>query len=990
MTAMSHDQVDGYTRRSFLGGMAATGAIPLIDPAGPGLSAGPTAGSDGEARGLPLVSRGAAVDLFVDAADDVAVIRVVGDLKADLERVSGVRPTVKNGTVGLSRFAVLVGTIGRSPVIDKLISAGRLDVSGVTGRWEASVSQVVEAPLPGVERALVIAGSDRRGTIYGVYDLSERIGVPPWYWWADVPVVHRDTVIVDAGTVKRREPAIRYRGIFLNDEENLSVWSHRTQETDKHIGPVTYRRVFELLLRLKANFLWPAMHPESDYFNQYADDPILADEYGIVVGSSHPEALLRNNVHEWEPWIQAHKDADGSLPVYDYTVNPQTISDYWRARAKANARYENVWTVGMRGIHDSALVTVNAKTIPEKVAVMNSIITEQRKILAEEVNPAVSEIPQIFIPYKEVLELYNNGVRVPDDVTLIWPDDNHGQLRQLPTAAERQRAGGNGLYYHISYWGAPKSYLWLDTTSLAKVWQELRRAYDHQVRHTWIINVGDLKSQEVGLSFAMALGWDIDRWGADDVQRFLVEWAGRQFGQSHAREIADIRQGYYELAASRRPEFIQSGVFSLLHHGDEADVRLAAYRELIRRTDAVAQQLPAAYQDAFFELLRYPLTGAYLMNLKFYWADRNALAVKQGRGAGVNQYADLAQQAQADEDALTRRYNVDVAGGKWNGIVNPYPQVIPKAPRVPAVTRLTTTNTVGLGVASEGNETGVARPLSFSSYTRDRRFIDVFNTGFTALSWQVSTSHPWVLVSATSGVTTDQVRLWVSIDWARAPFGPSAPQVGITAAGQTSSVPIEVTNDGERARRAVTGFVEAHGYVSIEAEHFDRQVPRGGAAWRRVPGLGRSGAVVITTPFTAVPIAGDVRSQAPELQYTVRFAGTGSYPVTVFRLPSLDERGARRLAIGLDSGDATMLAGQATASGSAWSRNVVEGVEKLRAMITVDRPGVHTLKLWMVDAAVAVDQIVIDTGGLPPTYLAPPESFHPVFNSHPVDRRAGR
>ncbi|MEN3308359.1 MAG: hypothetical protein V7603_4561 [Micromonosporaceae bacterium] len=971
--------MDGYTRRCLLRGMAAVGAVPLIPPAVAGPATGPAARSEG----LPLVAGGTAADLFVDPADDVAVIRVVGDLQADIERVSGVRPTVSSGTAGLSRFAVLVGTIGRSPVIDSLISAGRLDTSEVTGRWEASVTQIVAAALPGVERALVIAGSDRRGTVYGVYDLSERIGVSPWYWWADVPVAHRDTVVLDAGTVKRREPAIRYRGIFLNDEENLSVWSHLTQETDKNIGPVTYRHVFELLLRLKANFLWPAMHPESDYFNQYADDARLADEYGIVVGSSHPEALLRNNVHEWEPWTQAHPNADGSLPVYDYTVNPQTLADYWRARARANARYENVWTIGMRGIHDSALVTAGARTTAEKVVVMNNILAEQRRILAAEVNPAVSEIPQIFIPYKEVLDLYNHGVQVPDDVTLIWPDDNHGQVRQLPDAAEQQRSGGNGLYYHISYWGAPKSYLWLDTTSLAKVWQELRRAYDHQVRHTWIINVGDLKSQEVGLSFAMALGWDIDRWGAGDVQRSLAEWAGRQFGRAHAREIADIRGKYYQLAASRRPEFIQSGVFSLIHHGDEADARLAAYRDLIGRADAVARRLPAAYQDALFELLRYPLTGAYLMNLKFYWADRNALAVKQGRGAGVNRYADLAVQAQADEDALTRRYNTGVAGGKWNGIVNPYPHVIPKAPRVPAVTRLTATDVAGLGVAAEGNETGVARPLSFSSYTRGRRFVDIFTTGFAALSWSVATSHPWVRVSATSGTTSDQVRVWVGIDWAKAPRGASAPQVSITAAGQTITVPLDVANDGERARRAATGFIEAHGYVSIEAEHFDAQVRRGGAQWQAIRGLGRSGAAVITTPFNAAPVSGDVGDQAPELQYRVRFTGAGSFPATVFRLPSLDERGARRVAIGLDAGAATILTGQAAASGAAWSRNVVEGVEKLGAILTVDQPGDHLLRLWMVDAAVAVDQIVIDTGGLPPSYLAPPESFHPVFNADP-------
>ena len=956
------------------------GVLPLAPAAVAAFAAEPAIAADP----FSLVTAGVAADVFVDAADDVAVRRVAADLQADVERVSGVRPTVRNGTAGLSRTAVLIGTIGRSPVIDRLIAAGRLDVAEVTGRWESSVTQIVDAPFAGVDRALVIAGSDRRGTIYGVYDLSERhrrLAVVLVGRRADA--APRD-VTVSIGTEKRREPAVQYRGIFINDEDNLSQWAYRTAEPGKHIGPVVYARIFELMLRLKANYLWPAMHPEADHFNKYPDNPRLAHEYGIVVGSSHPEPLLRNNVHEWTPWAQSHRNPNGSLPEYDFTVNRQTILDYWRARARANARYESSWTLGMRGIHDSGLVTRNAKTTAERVAVMNDIITSQRRILTEEVSRTLPAVPQIFIPYKEVLDLYKAGVKVPDDVTLIWPDDNHGNMRQLPTAAERQRPGGNGLYYHISYWGSPKSYLWLDTTPLAKIWQELRRAYDNGVRNMWIINVGDLKSQEVGLSFAMALAWDGDRMRAEDVQARLAEWAGRQFGAAHAQEIAEIRQGYYELAAARRPEFMQSGVFSLVHHGDEADRRMEAYRSLISRAEAVGRQLPAAYQDAFFELLLYPLTGAYLMNLKFVGADRNALAVRQGRGAGVNTFADIAERAQADEDALTRRYHTAIAGGKWNGIVNPYPANVPKAPRVPAVTRRTRTNAVGLGVASEGNDTGVARRLSFSSYTRTRRFIDVFNTGYASLSWQAVPSHPWVRVSAAAGTTGDQVRIWVTVDWAAAPLGASTPTVRITGAGATVTVPLEVLNDGEQARTAAKGYVEAHGYVSIEAEHYDRLIPRSGATWQTVPGLGRTGAAVIGAPFDAARIDGDARTTAPELQYDVRFATAGTFPVTVYRLPSLDERGSRRIAIGLDSGAPIVLRGTgATSSTAAWGRNVVEGVEKLTTNVTVDRPGDHVLALWMVDPANAIDQIVVNTGGLPASYLAPPESFHRVFNPNP-------
>lgn len=971
---MPHQQ---WTRKSFLRGMAAVGAAPFL----PGLTPATAHAAAEHRTDFTLASEGEAVAVLVDAADDPAVVRAAGDLQADVERVGGARPELLRTPPRSARSLVLVGTLGASPVIDRLVARGRLDVSRVKGRWEASVTQVVEYPLPGVDRALVIAGSDRRGTVYGIYDTSERIGVSPWYWWADVPVERRDSVTVPAGPFVRREPSVRYRGVFINDEQNLTTWSHRTQETDKNIGPRTYERVFELLLRLKANYLWPAMHPYSDFFNKYRENPELADRYGIVVGSSHPEALLRNGVHEWEPWIAEHPNPDGTAPVYDYTVNPAVISDYWRARARQNAAYESSWTLGMRGLHDSALETRYATTIPEKVVVMNDIIADQRRILAEEVGAAAG--PQVFIPYKEVLDLYNAGVQVPEDVTLIWPDDNHGNMRQLPNETERARSGGNGIYYHLSYWGRPKSYLWLDTTQVAKVWQELRRVYEHGTDRMWIFNVGDLKSIETGLSFAMDMAWDVGRWGADETEGFLAEWAGRQFGRLHAREIAGIRTEYYRLAGELRPEFVAAGLVSVVHHGDEAGRRMAAYDRLLARVRAVGAELPETYRDAFYELVEYPVHGAYLMNLKYYWADRNALAVRQGRGAGANRFADLALAAHTAEAALTGRYNTEVAGGKWDGIVNPYPSQIPKAPGRPAVTRVTRRETSGLGVAAEGNETGTDRPLSFSSFTRDRRFVDVFNTGFLPLEWAAETSHPWILLSASGGSLTEQRRVWVEIDWERAPRGAQQAVVVLTGGGRRFEVPLRVVNAPRRAR----GFVEAHGYVSIDAAHTDRRVARGGRHWRTVPGLGRRSGAVEAVPSTAAPVTGDLASRAAELRYRVRFDSVGTFPVTVFRLPSLDERGQRRVAVGLDEQPVTVLSGQAVATGNrgdAWARQVEDGVERLTATVTVAEAGEHVLRVFLVDPAIAVDQIVIDTGGLPATYLAPPESYHPRFNPEPA------
>ena len=510
-----------------------------------------------------IVAAGAAVDIYVDPADFPAVVRATGDLRADVQRVAGVGPIIKNSISGLSPTAVMVGTLGKSPAIDALVAAGKLDTAGVTGKWESAVIQAVANPVAGVKRALVIAGSDRRGTVYGIYELSQRIGVSPWYWWADVTPTPSATITVDGSVFKQGEPSVKYRGIFINDEENFSSWAGIV-EAGKKPGPETYKKLFELLLRLKANFIWPAMHPVSDEFNKYPENAANADSYGIVMGSSHPEMMLRNNVKEWDPWAKAH----GS-PSYDYSVNPQTIYDYWDARVEANGKYENGYSVGMRGEHDSGLVAANAPSTADKVTLMQKIFADQRKILASRVNTDVTKIFQIFTPYKEVLPIYNAGLKVPDDVTILWAEDNHGYTRQLPSAAERQRSGGAGIYYHISYWGDPTSYLWINTTPPTLVREELQKAYDSGANKLWVINVGDIKPSEVAIEFAMRLAWRVTDWTETNVADFVSALAARDFGSSNASEIADIVMRYYQINIARRPEFIEKTTFNYVNYGDE-------------------------------------------------------------------------------------------------------------------------------------------------------------------------------------------------------------------------------------------------------------------------------------------------------------------------------------------------------------------------------------------------------------------------------------
>jgi hypothetical protein len=974
------------------GSGASAGASAAGGPAGETGGSGGGGGSDVGMAGAPggglggtmtaprepfdVVANGAAVDIYVDTADHPAVVRVVGDLRSDVERVSGVLPSVKNSVTELSPQAILVGTLGKSPVIDALVSEGKLDVGGVTGKWESFVVQAVDDPVAGVSRALVIAGSDRRGTVFGVYDVSEEMGVSPWYWWADVKPIVRSSVAVEGARRVQGEPSVKYRGIFLNDEENFTGWSAAKMDAGKKTGPETYKRVFELLLRLKANFIWPAMHPGSDAFNAYPDNPKNADLYGIVMGSSHPEMLLRNNLKEWGPWASSHTSG-GQKPVYDYSVNPEVISAYWDARVEQNSQYENGYSVGMRGEHDSGLVAANAPSTSAKISLMQQIFADQRKILATRVNPDVAKVFQVFTPYKEVLTLYNAGLKVPDDITILWAEDNHGYVRQIPNDAERKRAGGAGVYYHISYWGDPQSYLWINTTPLTLVREELRKAYDAGANRLWVVNVGDLKPAEIGLEFAMRLAHRIDDYGEGNVSEYVARLAARDFGAMHAQEISDLVMQYFQINIARRPEFMKKGVYNLVNYGDEGQRRLDELTDLLTRATAVSDALPAERKDAFYEMVLYPLRASKFTMEKYISASRTDLFASQGRTLSVTKNRNLASAAYDTILSDLKYYNETLAAGKWEGIINPWQAAIPTIERLPTIAVAPSpASGSALGVVAEGQTTGgETTGLDFSSYTEDVRFVDIFTKGSAGFSWTAAASQPWIKLSKASGTIADDERIQVSVDWATAPSGNSSATVTVTGAGSSKQITVNVSNPASPTRGDLDGYVEANGYVAIEAEHYHDKVDRGGAEWRVLTGLGRSGDSVKVFPDVSPSITADYASSAPELAYKVYFFSTGTFPVTVFRVPTLNTGGDCRLALGLDDGTVQTLRGANATDDSAWSTNVVEHIEKLSTTIQVTTAGYHTLRIWKVDPSIALDRIVIDTGGLRPSYLGPPESY---------------
>ncbi|HZL78961.1 MAG TPA: glycosyl hydrolase 115 family protein, partial [Candidatus Limnocylindrales bacterium] len=771
---------------------------------------------------FPIVRQRVAANVFVDSNDFTGVLRATGDLQADIARVTSVAPAITHAEKKLAANAIIIGTIDKSEVIDRLIREGKIDASQTMGKWESFFIQVVPEPLPGIESALVIVGSDKRGTIYGIYDLSEEIGVSPWYWWADVPVQHHDALFVKAGKFAQGPPAVKYRGIFLNDEQPaLGGWA---KEKFGGLNHQFYTNVFELLLRLKANYLWPAMWDNA--FNE--DDPLnpkLADEYGIVMGTSHHEPMLRAQ-QEWK----RH-----GIGPWDYATNAEVLRAFWDAGVQRNKNFESVITLGMRGDGDLPM------SEDANISLLEKIVTDQRKIIAERVNPNLSSLPQDWALYKEVQAYYEKGMRAPDDVTLLWCDDNWGNLRRLPTPEERKRSGGAGIYYHFDYVGDPRNYKWLNTIPITKVWEQMNLAYNYGANRIWIVNVGDLKPLEFPVEFFLTLAWDPQKWPKERTPEFTRLWAEREFGSQFAPQIADIVSKYTKFNGRRKPELLEPGTFSLVDY-QEADKVLAGWKSITAAAEDIYQQLPANARDAFFELVLYPTKACEIVNELYIAAAKNHLYASQGRASANDFAADVRNLFQSDAD-LSAFYNHTVAGGKWNHMMDQthigytYWQQ-PLSNNIPATTEIEIPETAQMGVAVEGSTNswpgrpGEAVLPEFDKFNQPSRYIDIFNRGKTPFGFSATASAPWILLGQGNGTVQKDRRIWVSVDWERAPSGLTNGFVKITDNGKNVIiVKVNLSNPPQPSRQSLKGFVETDGYVSIEAEHFTKKVEAGPARW---------------------------------------------------------------------------------------------------------------------------------------------------------------
>jgi hypothetical protein len=588
--------------------------------------------------------------IVVDS-NDFPVVQLAANFFADdVQRVSGRRLFVTNSSAGASQL-IIVGTLGHSALVEKLIADGKLkDLDKIKDRWEATLSQIVEKPLPGVDRALVIVGSDRRGAAYGLMQLSEKIGVSPWYWWADVPVRHQNFLAIKISSPQLDAPEVKYRGIFINDEDwGLNPWAAKTFDPEfKNIGPKTYEKVFELMLRLRLNYIWPAMHACSTEFGSVPENVALADKFAIVAGSSHCEPMLCNNVH-WNEKIKGR---------WNYSLNRDTIHSYWEENVKARSSEEAVWTLGIRGIHDAAMEKPPTQ-LHDRIELVDNVIKDQRTLLDEYVTKKWGPVAQCFVPYKEVLPIYDAGLKVPDDVTLVWVDDNFGYIRRLSAPDERKRSGGAGVYWHLSYYGAPHSYTWINTTAPALIWEELHKAWENDARNLWVINVGDIKPMEIGIDYFSRLAWNPDGFSLGAQRAFLQNFAAKNFGEEFSRSITDLLMAFYRLGTVHKPELMDREWALSLPPQRAAELE-SDYEKLMARDKKLSNTIPANARDAYTETIGFPARVLGSAGLIFM-ADRK---IQQGTDVATNE--KKIAQLRSDLEAQVENFNTKIAGGKWN------------------------------------------------------------------------------------------------------------------------------------------------------------------------------------------------------------------------------------------------------------------------------------------------------------------------------------
>lgn len=842
------------------------------------------------------------------------------------------------------------------------------DAQGV-GRWEAYLHQISD-------HSFCIIGADRRGTVFGIYDLSEQIGVSPWYFWADVPVRKKKRFILPNDYSKADWPDVPYRGIFLNDEEELDAWS-KIHTKDDTIGPETYAHIFELLLRLKANYIWPAMHV--NYFNSDPENARLAEKMGIVVGTSHCDMLLRSNQNEWTPWLKKKKYENIQ---YDYSIsgkNREIIREYWAESVEMNRDYEVCYTVGMRGIHDSGFVTkvidqdtslTPAERTEKKINLLEEVISDQREILKEVLGEDKgNNVPQTFIPYKEVLDLYDGGLQVPEDVTLIWVDDNFGYMRRYPGKEEQKRKGGNGLYYHASYWASPgMSYLFINSIPLAQTGNELKKCWESGIRKMWVLNVGALKPLEMDMEFFLRYSWEAGKNANNtkDVTQFIARWINSNFSGHLGMEAAEIYNLFAQMNNVCKPEHLQSDKFSQNAYGNEAKYRIDMLKDLSDRAGKIYQILPKEEKDAFFELFLMKLQASYYINASFYFADRSRLFWSKGGMQAADGYLEKSRQMDRRKQELLYYYNHVMQGGKWEGILTPESFSPPPTVLYPAARPALVIGAASLGVMWEDN-------FIFHLHGRKEKTITLFNKGCGEIGYK-AIAPKWVEISEMEGRVAAEKILSVHIRESERQMSFEQGRAGqiiiVGEDGERYEIKIQVKKKADYLFKGSACYVEADGYISVPADGYSENVCTKEASWRKIEHLGRGWGAAMEAflesdqdrknesgAFSISEIRQDCY-----LKYSFFLENSGAFLLEIHRFLTLNPTGKVRFAVGLDNERPILIETDTSDEWKgSWKEAVMNDGEKLYCMLPWLSSGFHTLKIYPVDRYVTLNKLVIYT-----------------------------
>jgi len=920
---------------------------------------------------FPLVDSGNAAPLIVSDKDYPGVIRILETLQSDIQSVSQVLPSIHVGGIPKSKTMVLIGTVGKSPIIDELIQNKKLDVAEIHGEWDAFLIQTVKKPLKGVDQALVIAGSNKRGTIYGMLDLSKHIGVSPWVWWADVPPKQSETLYIQPGKILSDEPAVKYRGIFLNDEEPaLGRWA---VENYGGFNSQFYEKLFVLMLRMRANYIWPAMWWAS-FSSDDPENPRLADELGIVAGTTHHEPLMRAHA-EWKPY-------GGN--AWNYETNAEQLREFWIEGIERMGDYESIVTLAMRGDGDTAMgEDIN-------IALLQKIVKDQREILTKVTGKDATEIPQLWALYKEVQDYYDKGMTVPDDVTLLLCDDNWGNVRRLPKPESPTRAGGYGMYYHFDFVGGPRNHKWLNTSPIAHVWEQMHLCYRHGVDRIWLVNVGDLKPMEFPIEFFLDYAWNPDQWPADRLPEYTKRWAGEQFGCEYAEEIADILNQYTKFNSRRKPEMLAADTYNLIHYREWETV-VNDYNALLDKAELISQNMPPEYVDAYFQLVLHPVKACANLNEMRFTEAKNQLYAKQGR-ASTNDLAKEVETLFERDQTISRTYH-EIAGGKWNNMMNQthisytYWQQ-PEKDVVPKVETITVPKTAEMGVAIEGSaswwpeEKAEALLPEFDRYNQQSHYIEVFNRGQTAFEFTVEPEQSWVIVIPDKGTVNKEERVWVDVDWSSAPTGESRIPITVTGSdGVKAIVHVVIHNPESPNPEELKGFVESDGVVSMEAEHYSKAVDFNDVKWTVIPNQSRTLSGITPLPVTAV--SQKPADESPRLEYEMFLFNASEVEVHVYFSPTQDFLDTDGMRYGISFDDAPPQIMNIHVKDTipdwkypeSWNEAVSQNIKVITSTHSVEKAGNHVLKFWMVDPGLVLQKLVVDVGGLKPSYLGPPESY---------------